>query len=194
MNTVLVRGVGGADYVGSHSSKVLAAAGYTPVLVFWRFGFVQKQFIQARATSRRCDRQPQPKEWKFMSKITHALAAAVAAAILLGTPAVVQIGNAAEIPKAGSPLPKLPKANNAQLDAAIRQTNMAFEKIKGDKAFMEAVKSKNSAMVKAFFIKAGAPDSIAGIKFTGPAPVAQKIKIVVSGSCCPMTITIVISF
>ena len=123
-----------------------------------------------------------------MSKITHVLAAAVAAAILLGTPAVVQIGNAAELPKAGSKLPTLPKADSALADAAIQKTNMAFEKIKGDKAFMEAVKSKNSAMVKAILIKNGAPDSIAGIKFVGPAPGAQRIKIVVR--CCPLEIII----
>ena len=123
-----------------------------------------------------------------MPKITHVLAAAVAAAILLGTPAVVQIGNAAELPKAGSTLPTLPKADSALADAAIQKTNMAFDKIKGDKAFMEAVKSKNSAMVKSILIKNGAPDSIAGIKFMGPAPGAQRIRIVVR--CCPLEIII----
>ena len=123
-----------------------------------------------------------------MSKITQVLAAAVAAAILMGTPAVVQIGNAAELPKAGSTLPTLPKADSALADVAIQKTNMAFEKIKGDKAFMEAVKSKNSAMVKAILIKNGAPDSIAGIKFMGPTPGAQRIKIVVR--CCPLEIII----
>jgi hypothetical protein len=116
---------------------------------------------------------------------TKVLAAAVAAVILLGTPAVVQIGNAAELPKAGS---TLPNADRALADAAIQKTNKAFEKSKADKAFVEAVKSKNSAMVKTILIKNGAPDSIAGIKFMGPTPGAQRIKIVVR--CCPLEIII----
>src|SRR5665213_1188259 len=123
-----------------------------------------------------------------MSKITQVLAAAVAAALLMGTPSVVQIGNAAELPKAGSTLPTLPKADSALANVAIQKTNMAFEKVKGDKAFMEAVKSKNSAMVKSILIKNGAPDSIAGIKFTGPTPGAERIRIVVR--CCPLEIII----
>jgi hypothetical protein len=141
--------------------------------------------------SRRCEKSAQPKKWKIMSKITHALAAAVVAAILLGTPAVVQIGSAAELPKAGS---TLPKTDQAQLDAAIQQTNMAFEKIKGDKAFMEAVKNKNSDMVKAFFIKAGAPKFITGIKFMAPEAGAKGIKIVVTARCCPPELVITIRF
>ena len=136
--------------------------------------------------------RPQPKKWQIMSKITHALATAVAAAILLGTPAVIQIGNAAELPKTTSPLPKAD--NNPQLDMAIRQTNMAFEKIKGDKAFMEAVKSKNFPMVKAFFIKAGAPDFIKDIRFTGPTPGAQGMRIVITARCCPPELVITIRF
>ena len=127
-----------------------------------------------------------------MSKFIHVLAAAVAAAILSGTPAVVQIGNAAELPKPVSPLPKVD--NNAQLNMAIRQTNMAFEKIKGDRAFMEAVKSKNIPMVKAFLIKAGAPNSIKEIVFIGPTPGAQRIRIVVTGRCCPPELVITIRF
>jgi len=127
-----------------------------------------------------------------MAKFTHMLAAVMAAAILSGTPAIVQIAIAAELPKPVSPLPKVD--NNAQLDMAIRQTNMAFDKIKGDKAFMAAVMSKNFPMVKAFFIKAGAPNAIKEIQFTGPTPGAQGIRIVVSGTCCPPELVIKIRF
>jgi hypothetical protein len=59
---------------------------------------------------------------------------------------------------------------------------------------MEAVKSKNLPMVKAFFIKAGAPDFIKEILFTGPTPGAQGIRIVVTGRCCPPELVITIRF
>jgi hypothetical protein len=119
-----------------------------------------------------------------MSKFILAIAVAFMSAVLIATPIVFQMEDAAA----------LTKAEQAQLDAAIKKTNMAVQKVQGSKAFMDAVKAKDAATIKSILIKNGAPDSIAEIKFDGPNTPAQRIKIVVSGSCCPPMLIIVIRF
>ena len=131
-----------------------------------------------------------------MSKVTRALAFAVATTILLGSPLVFQAADAATLPKTTQQqLPKPSAADKAKFDAAVQRANMAFEKSQGDKAFNAAVKAKDAAAVKRILMKNGADAIISKVIFEGPTPgAAQKIKITISGSYPPPTLIITIKF
>jgi hypothetical protein len=140
------------------------------------------------------DRAVRQRKWQIMSKATRTLAVAFAAMVLFGSPLALQAVDAAGMAPAKQELPKQSALDKATLDAAIKRTNMAFAKSQSDKAFIAAVKAKDSAAVKAILMKNGADAFISTVNFEGNGAGAARLKITVSGSCCPPTLIIVIRF
>ena len=132
-----------------------------------------------------------------MSKTNHALVLVVATIVALGSPLASHVANAATLTAATQTgkLPKSSAADKVKFEASVKLANMAFEKSKGDKSFIAAVKAKDAALVKRILIKNGADSSISKVVFEGPsAGSAERIKITISGSYPPPTLTITIKF
>ena len=120
-----------------------------------------------------------------MSKLSFAIAIALMSAVLMTTPIGFQIKDAAA---------QMSRADMAAMEAATAKINAAVQKVQRDKAFIDAVKSRNATKVMVILIKNGAPDSIDDVIFDGPKSPAQQIEVSVSGLCCPVVTLITITY
>ncbi|HWF00183.1 MAG TPA: hypothetical protein VG248_10340 [Caulobacteraceae bacterium] len=141
-------------------------------------------------------------------KLTQRMLAALAVTVLAGGYATAQSSGAARpAPTAGAMTVGAPMSSEAARLPALEKTAAAADtKISSPSAapqrltLARAVRAHDAGAAKAALAKAGfSAEQLASAKIvladhTGGGPVSEKVKVEIRASCCPLTITIIISF